>query len=44
MARLKVDATRKENIGIPEVHYLYYSANNPLVVSKGSDEFVRVFV
>lgn len=44
VARLKVDAAQKENMGVPEVHYLYYSATNPLVVPKASEEFARVFV
>lgn len=28
----------------PQVHYLYYSVNNPLVIPAKSDEFIRVFV
>lgn len=33
-----------EKAGIPEVHYLFYDFNNPLIVPANSEEFTSVFV
>lgn len=44
VARLQDSSQTATNMGVPEVHYMYYSANNPMVVPQNSKEFVKVFV